>query len=44
MMLNGLMARSENDEERIDWAFFIFDDLQLGSRTGRSRRRARRAD
>jgi hypothetical protein len=34
MMLDGLMARTENDEERIDRALVIFDDLHeaLGTR------------
>ena len=27
MMLDGLMARTENDDERIDRALVIFDDL-----------------
>jgi hypothetical protein len=40
MMLDGLIARTDNDEERIERALAIFDDLHeaLGSRTGRSRK------
>jgi hypothetical protein len=40
MMLDGLMARTENDEERIERALVIFDDLHeaLGSRTKRARK------
>jgi hypothetical protein len=40
MMLEGLMARTENDEERIERALVIFDDLHeaLGSRTRRARK------
>jgi hypothetical protein len=40
MMLDGLMARTENDEERIERALVIFDDLHeaLGSRTRRARK------
>src|SRR5215210_397619 len=40
MMLNGHMARTENDEERIERALVIFDDLHeaLGSRTKRARK------
>jgi hypothetical protein len=39
MMLDGLMARTDNDDERIERALVIFDDLHeaLGSRK-RSRR------
>ena len=49
MMLDGLMARTENDEERIERALAVFDDLHeaLGSAAKRTRkpatsRRARR--
>lgn len=37
MMLDGLMARTENDEERIERALMIFDDLHeaLGAKRGR---------
>lgn len=40
MMLDGLMARTENDEERIERALVIFDDLHeaLGSRGRRARK------
>jgi hypothetical protein len=40
MLLDGLMARTENDDERIDRAMVIFDDLHeaLGSRPRRSRK------
>jgi hypothetical protein len=40
MMLDGLMARTENDDERIERALVIFDDLHeaLGSRTKRARK------
>ena len=40
MMLDGLMARTESDDERIERALVIFDDLHeaLGSRTKRSRK------
>ena len=41
MMLDGLMSRTENDEERIERALVIFDDLHeaLGSnRTKKSRK------
>lgn len=40
MMLDGLMARTESDEERIERALVIFDDLHeaLGSRSKRSRK------
>jgi hypothetical protein len=40
MMLDGLMARTENDDERIERALVIFDDLHeaLGSSTKRSRK------
>ncbi|MBI2213818.1 MAG: chromate resistance protein [Acidobacteria bacterium] len=39
IMLDGLMARTENDDERLERAMVIFDDLHeaLGSRTKRSR-------
>ena len=38
MLLDGLMARTGNDDERIDRAMFIFDDLHeaLGRRTKRT--------
>ncbi len=38
MMLDGLMSRTENDEERIERALVIFDDLHeaLGTRKRRS--------
>ena len=37
MMLDGLMARTESDDERIDRALLLFDDLHeaLGKRTRR---------
>lgn len=37
MMLEGLMARTENDEERIERALAVFDDLHeaLGAKRGR---------
>ncbi|MDQ3283474.1 MAG: chromate resistance protein [Acidobacteriota bacterium] len=40
MMLDGLMARTENDDERIERALVIFDDLHeaLGKSTKRSRK------
>jgi hypothetical protein len=40
MMLDGLMARTESDEERIDRALVIFDDLHeaLGSGARRTRK------
>ena len=40
MMMEGLMARTENDEERIERALAIFDDLHeaLGRSTRRSRK------
>ena len=40
MMLDGLMARTENDEERIERALVIFDDLHeaLGRRAKRARK------
>ncbi|MEA2490071.1 MAG: hypothetical protein QOH21_1863 [Acidobacteriota bacterium] len=40
MLLDGLMARTENDEERIERALVIFDDLHeaLGRRTRRARK------
>ena len=40
MMLDGLMARTESDDERLERALVIFDDLHeaLGSRTRRSRK------
>jgi hypothetical protein len=40
MMLDGLIARTDSDEERIERALAIFDDLHeaFGSRTGRSRK------
>jgi len=40
MMLDGLMSRTESDEERIERALVIFDDLHeaLGSRTKRARK------
>ena len=40
MMLDGLMARTESDDERIERALVIFDDLHeaLGSRTKRARK------
>lgn len=40
MLLDGLMARTENDDERIERALAIFDDLHeaLGSRARRSRK------
>jgi hypothetical protein len=40
MMLGGLMARTESDEERIERALVLFDDLHeaLGSRTKRARK------
>lgn len=40
MMLDGLMARTDNDDERIERAMVIFDDLHeaLGSRTRRGRK------
>src|SRR5260221_2812522 len=39
LMLDGLMARTENDDERIEPALVIFDDLHeaFGSRRGKSR-------
>jgi hypothetical protein len=44
MMLDGLMARTESDEERIERALVIFDDLHeaLGSGTKSRARRARK--
>jgi hypothetical protein len=40
LMLDGLMARTENDEERIERALVIFDDVHeaLGSRKKRGRK------
>jgi hypothetical protein len=40
LMLDGLMARTESDDERIERALVIFDDLHeaLGSRTKRPRK------
>jgi hypothetical protein len=40
MMLDGLMARTESDDERIERALVIFDDLHeaLGTRTKRARK------
>ena len=40
MMLDGLMARTESDDERIERALVIFDDLHeaLGNRSKRSRK------
>lgn len=40
LLLEGLMARTDSDDERIERALAIFDDLHeaLGSRTRRSRR------
>jgi hypothetical protein len=40
MMLDGLMARTESDDERIERAMVLFDDLHqaLGTRTRRSRK------
>jgi hypothetical protein len=40
MMLDGLMARTESDDERIERALVIFDDLHeaLGSRARRARK------
>lgn len=40
MMLDGLMSRTDNDDERIERAMVIFDDLHeaLGSRTRRGRK------
>lgn len=40
MMLDGLIARTDNDDERIERAMVIFDDLHeaLGSRTRRGRK------
>lgn len=40
LMLDGLMARTENDDERIERALVLFDDLHeaLGSRSKRTRK------
>ena len=38
MMLDGLMARTENNEERIDRALVIFDDLHEALGTRRAKR------
>lgn len=40
LMLDGLMARTESDDQRIERAMVIFDDLHeaLGSRTRRARK------
>ncbi len=39
MMLDGLMARTENDEERIDRALVIFDDLHEALGRGKRTRK-----
>jgi hypothetical protein len=39
MMLDGLMARTGNDEERVERALVIFDDLHEALRRGKRSRK-----